>query len=293
MDNDDARVGHVLSRREAVKLLALTSSAAMMGLRSPRSMFGATRPTDDVLPGCIVRPELTEGPYFVDHQLNRSDIRGEAGGTSLKAGVPLSLAFNIAQVANKQCAPLAGAIVDVWHCDADGTYSGVNDGMVGFNTVGKRYLRGFQTTDANGIARFSTIYPGWYQGRAVHIHFKIRTTVPTAITGGATRSYEFTSQFFFDDRLSDTIFANPPYAAKGKRDLRNADDEIFQESKGQLLLSPVASGRGYAAAFDLGLDLADEKVGAPDGGGGRGGRGGPPPFGPPGRGRGGPPPLMP
>ena len=282
MDNDDEPVGRVLSRREAVRLLALTSSAGMMGLRWPRLLAPETR---EVLPGCVVRPELTEGPYFVDHQLNRSDIRGEAGGAGIKAGVPLSLVFNIAQVANKQCAPLPGAIVDVWHCDAAGTYSGVNDGMVGFNTVGKQYLRGFQTTDANGVARFSTIYPGWYQGRAVHIHFKIRTAVPAAVAGGATRSYEFTSQFFFDDALSDTVFANAPYAAKGKRELRNADDGIFQESKGQLLLKPTPSGRGYAASFDLGLDLSDEKVGAPDGGGGRGG---PPPFGR-GRGRGGPP----
>lgn len=100
-------------------------------------------------------------------------------------------------------------------------------------------------------------------------------------------------QFFFDDALSDTVFTNAPYVAKGKRDLRNADDGIFRESKGQLLLSPVSSGRGYAASFDLGLDLSDERVGAPDGGGGRGGRGGPPPFGPPGRGRGGPPPRSP
>lgn len=292
MENDDEPVGRVLSRREAVKLLALTGSVGLMGARWPRALSSETRAPEVALPGCIVRPELTEGPYFVDHQLNRSDIRGEAGGAAIKAGVPLALVFNIAQVTNRQCAPLAGAIVDVWHCDAAGTYSGVNDGMVGFNTVGKQYLRGFQTTDANGVARFSTIYPGWYQGRAVHIHFKIRTAVPAAVAGGATRSYEFTSQFFFDDALSDRILANAPYAAKGKRDLRNADDGIFRESRGQLLLAAAPSGNGYASSFDLGLDLSDEKVGAPDGGGGRGGPGGPPPFGR-GRGRGGPPPRGP
>src|ERR1700712_3393503 len=106
MENDDEPVGRVLSRRDALKLLALTGSASMMGVRWPRALAGGARSSTAVLPGCIVRPELTEGPYFVDHQLNRSDIRGEANGAALKAGVPLSLVFNIAQVANRQCAPL-------------------------------------------------------------------------------------------------------------------------------------------------------------------------------------------
>jgi protocatechuate 3,4-dioxygenase beta subunit len=90
---------------------------------------------------------------------------------------------------------------------------------MGFNTEGQKWLRGYQVTDANGVAQFTTIYPGWYSGRAVHIHFKIRTSLED-------NGYEFTSQFFFGDSLSDQVFANAPYTSKGQRDRLNDDDDI-------------------------------------------------------------------
>jgi protocatechuate 3,4-dioxygenase beta subunit len=156
--------------------------------------------------------------------------------------------------------------------------------MSGSDSTGKHFLRGYQVTDASGVARFTTIYPGWYRGRAVHIHFKIRTPGPSQAAAGATpQTYEFTSQLFFDDALSDRVFARPPYAGKGERDRRNGDDGIFRESNGQLLLAVAPSGRSYDAKFDIGLDLTDAKAGRADGGFGRGG--GPPrgqrPGGPP------------
>jgi protocatechuate 3,4-dioxygenase beta subunit len=291
MDNDDRQIGRILRRRDVLALLAATGGVAILArtplgrLASPPASLAETAPlagTADTalaqeLPACIVRPELTEGPYFVDDQLDRSDIRVEPSDGSVKEGVPFELTFNVSQIGTG-CAPLRGARVDVWHCDALGEYSGVADNSFASSTVGQTFLRGYQLTDDGGVARFMTIYPGWYSGRAVHIHFKIRTT---ATTGD---SYEFTSQFFLDDALSDQVFMQQPYASKGQRNVRNDSDSIYRSGGDQLLLNAVASGDGYAATFPIGLDLSDAAVGAADGGG-MGGPGGPgvPP------GRGGPP----
>ena len=273
MDNDDRQIGRILRRREVLALLGAAGGAALLLPRiglptgSPATGSVALDPTTPVfaqdVPSCVVRPELTEGPYFVDDQLNRSDIRVEPSTGSMTPGVPLALTVNVSQIAAGSCAPLAGAQVNVWQCDALGVYSGVNDNSFPSTTVGEKFLRGYQMTDDNGVASFATIYPGWYRGRAVHVHFKIRTT---ASTGGA---YEFTSQFFFDDALSDQVHSQAPYASKGQRDTRNASDGIYRGGGDQLVLNvmPTDDG-GYAATFPIGLDLSDAAVGAPDGGGG-------------------------
>ncbi len=295
MDNDDRQVGHLLSRREALTLLA-AASAAMLAACGPAATSstqststagqapasGATQAASGLnaeaatsvataeaaglnteaatsvatavaagataLPSCVVRPALTEGPYFVDEKLNRSDIRSDPSDNSVKNGVPLTLVFNVSQVASAGCAPLAGAAVDIWHCDAEGVYSDVNDR--GSSTAGQKFLRGYQATDANGIARFTTIYPGWYPGRAVHIHFKIRTDAASG------QSQEFTSQLFFDDALSDKVFAAEPYAGKGQRDTPNARDGIYRGGGDQLLLNATQTDQGYTATFDIGLQMS-------------------------------------
>ncbi len=143
------------------------------------------------------------------------------------------------------CAPLVGAQVDIWQCDALGVYSDVND--PGFSTQGQQFLRGYQLTGEDGVARFTTIYPGWYRGRTVHIHFKVRSAA------GTGTSYEFTSQFFFDDELSDQVFQDAPYAGKGERGTRNSNDGIYNQAGDQLLLDVAASGDSYAASFDIGV----------------------------------------
>lgn len=261
MDNDDLPIGRVLDRREALKLLAASGAVILVGCqrgtsRSPEmaSASAATTSAEGspqaAIPGCVVRPEMTEGPYFVDRQLNRVDIRTDPADNAAKPGVPLVVAFNVSRISAGKCTPLSGAMVDVWHCDAGGIYSGVADTGVGFNTVGQKFLRGYQVTDANGVARFTTIYPGWYPGRTVHIHFKIRT--PAA----GQRQYDFTSQVFFDETISDKVFAQAPYSKGGRRTM-NASDGIFRQGKGeQLMLKLTPSGSGYTSTFDIGLDIA-------------------------------------
>jgi len=130
-----------------------------------------------------------------------------------------------------------------------GVYSGVKDINGLFDTVGKQFLRGHQLTDEDGMARFATVYPGWYQGRSVHIHFKIRTD-PSADEG-----YEFTSQLYFDDSLSDRVLDGPPYVKREGRRPRNSDDGIFRSGGDQLLIDAVQDGDGYSAMFDIGLQI--------------------------------------
>lgn len=281
MDNDDLPVGRVLSRRDVVRLLAASGAAAMVGCKADNrtanagaagaTPSGAARVAESAsgaLPQCVAKPELTVGPYFLDGQLDRSDIRSEPSTGAVKAGAPLLLAFNVQQIIDGRCTPLPGAIVDVWHCDAAGEYSGFQDNMgAGFDTRGQKFLRGYQITDADGVARFQTIYPGWYRGRSVHVHFKIRAPV-----GG--EQYEFTSQLFFDESLTDTVHARAPYDAKGQRDVRNDNDGIYRRSRGALLLAVHPDGDAHRGTFDVGLDLSDAEVGRAD----RMGRG---PGGPP------------
>ena len=275
MDNDDRPIGRVLSRREALVVLGAISAAALAACspvatatQAPASTATTAAATSTMTTAatsaattaattaatsaataaatsaamCVVRPALTEGPYFVDEKLNRSDIRSDPSDGSVRDGVPLVLTVNLSSISSN-CTALSGATVDVWHCDAAGQYSDVSD--QGFNTKGKKFLRGYQTSDANGQVKFTTIYPGWYQGRAVHIHFKIRTT----------SGHEFTSQWFFDDSLSDTVFTQAPYAAKGTRNTRNSNDGIYSGGGNQLVLAPTLAGGTYSAAFDIGLQF--------------------------------------
>ena len=286
MDNDDQQVGYLFTRREMIKLLGAVGVSLLAGCRpgaSGTATPGATGTTTvaaaatpgiegqtvaavtvaptvqaeltaemataettnlTAVPDCVVRPELTEGPYFVDTQLNRADIRSDPASGAISEGALLSLAFVVSQVGNNVCAPLEGAVVDVWHCDTQGVYSGVSD--PGFDTSSQQFLRGYQVTDSSGRARFTTIYPGWYPGRTVHIHFKVRTSA----TDG--QAYEFTSQLFFDEALNDQVLAQPPYAARGQRNTFNSEDNIYNDL---LLLDVSRTADGYATTFNIGLDL--------------------------------------
>jgi len=238
MTDDDRSAGSVLTRREA---LALLGAAGITALGAGR---GGAQPAGT--PACVARPALTEGPYFVDEKLHRSDIRSDPADGRVRPGVPLRLALRVSRLTRGVCAPLPGATVDLWHCDALGVYSDVQD--PGGATLGQKFLRGYQTTDGDGLVRFTTIYPGAYRGRAVHIHFKVRSAA------GGGRGHDFTSQLFFDDALSDQVFAQPPYAGRGEQRLRNARDGIFRKAGAQLTLAVAPAAPGYAATFELALE---------------------------------------
>jgi protocatechuate 3,4-dioxygenase beta subunit len=275
MAHDDAPRGHVLTRREALALLGVTgaaffgrSVAAFTPLLHhaapawgqgaagtapstgaaawPATPAAAASPAPGAATSCIVRPGQTEGPYFVDELLLRSDIRSDPSDGSTRPGAELRLAIHVsALLADSSCIPLAGAYVDLWHCDALGVYSDVQD--PGFDTLGKKFLRGYQITDPSGVASFVTIYPGWYLGRTVHMHVKIRSAPATS------PGFEFTSQLYFDDALTDQVHAQQPYASKGQRTFRNDADGLYRQGGSQLLLAVSLDGSAYVSTLEVAL----------------------------------------
>ena len=237
--NDDAMVGRILSRREVLALLGAAGAGTLVG--APGALIAQ-------VPACVVVPEHMEGPYFVDARLNRSDIRTNPGDNALSAGVPLRLSLHVSQMsAAGACGPLAGALVDLWQCDALGVYSDFADTRAKFDARGKKFLRGYQTTDAKGVVNFTTIYPGWYPGRAVHVHFKVRTS-PTAKSGT-----EFTSQLYFEEALTDKVHAKEPYSSKGRRVTTNETDGIYKNGGRQLTLRLNEDSNGYSGTFELAI----------------------------------------
>ena len=235
MGKGDARPEAGISRREAILMLG----ASVFG---GRALAQAQMPR----PACVVTPEQTEGPYFSDFMLKRSDIRLDPMDGIVKTGIPLALTLHVQAVDGGRCSPLQGAIVDVWHCDASGAYSDAVDSE--FDTRGKKFLRGYQVTDAGGAVRFTTIYPGSYPGRAVHVHFKVRTKSRSG------RDAEFTSQLYFPDSITERVLASAPYARPGRQTLRNEGDGLFRRSGRSLMveIAPAAGG-GYNASFDIGV----------------------------------------
>jgi protocatechuate 3,4-dioxygenase beta subunit len=229
-------------------LFGATGVNALSGYSSANSVSVDGGKTPRKTPTCVVTPAQTEGPYFVDERLRRSDIRPDPSNGSVTVGLPLALEIRVIAVGQAGCIPLQDVLVDIWQCDAQGVYSDVMDPA--FQTRGKKFLRGYQITDGEGVARFLTIYPGWYPGRTVHIHFKVRTK------GKYGSAHEFTSQFYFDDTITDRVHARPPYAP-AKPHLprtRNEQDRIFRTGGDQLVLTLVETNQGYVAAFDVGLE---------------------------------------
>ena len=196
---------------------------------------------------CIARPRHVEGPFFVETGLNRSDIRSDPRSGVVRPGVPVRISFRDFQLNGGRCTPLTNAQVDLWQCDADGLYSDVSDWQA--STTGQRFLRGYQLTDKKGVAAFTTIFPGWYPNRTVHIHFKIRTEPRSG------QAREFTSQIYFEDDLTDVIHAQPAYANRGPRKVRNHRDLLYLFRGNQLVLPLREEKKGYAGTFDIALEI--------------------------------------
>ncbi|MGH2558980.1 MAG: DUF3500 domain-containing protein, partial [Thermomicrobiales bacterium] len=293
------------TRRDVIKAGAGAAALAVGGTGLRTAIVRAQDATPSALKAtpteCVLTPGLTEGPYYLDGQLVRRDI------TEGKPGVPLGLRIAVQDITN--CTPLADAAVEVWHCDAQGYYSGIvgeNPGGGGATTgdenAATAFLRGIQLTDADGTVEFTTIYPGWYTSRTVHIHMKVHvegaagdaaSDADAVATPEGGQTYQgghtsHTGQLFFDDAISEEIFATEAYdrsSVEGK--IGNDEDNIFGEhgdEPGFLLDLTGSVDEGFVGAIIVGVDPTAV---AAEGGmeGGAGGRpGGTPPGGP-----GGPP----
>jgi protocatechuate 3,4-dioxygenase beta subunit len=205
-------------------------------------------------------PQQIEGPYFVDDMPNRSDIRSDTSDDSIQEGIPLRLVFRVYDVNDADgdgvgsCTPLEDAKVDIWHSNAQGLYSAVRDDGTG----GNDFLRGYQMTDSNGTAQFTTVFPGWYDGRAIHIHIKVRDY------DGSNETLEWTSQFYLNNSINELVHTQPPYSEHGPVPMTNEDDFIYtgastdgliQINTGQhLMLDVKKDDQGYIGAFDVGVN---------------------------------------
>lgn len=179
---------------------------------------------------CTLYPQQTEGPFYIDLDSLRRDI------TEGKAGMPLSV---VVKVQSESCTPLKDVAVDLWHCDADGIYSGFSGQLGGLDTTGETFLRGTQVTDADGVAEFDCIYPGWYPGRTTHIHFKVHTSSTT----------EATSQLYFPEDVTTEIYATSPYDARGPKDTPNAGDGIATAKPVPLAMVTGDASSGFVATI--------------------------------------------
>ena len=180
---------------------------------------------------CGLAPAPPVGHYPTELARLRRDIREG------RPGMPLVLRTTVLDVS--RCRPIRGAAVDVWHCDAGGTYSG----FAQEGTQGERFLRGVQRTDRSGLAWFRTIYPGWYEGRTVHIHVRVYLGGDVVHTG----------QLYFPDSLTDSVFRLAPYNRRPDRTTRNRDDAIFRNGGSRSMLRLARSRTGYTARITMGV----------------------------------------
>jgi protocatechuate 3,4-dioxygenase beta subunit len=224
-----------LSRREALGLLGSAAAAAAAAVAFGVEPAGArvrAVPAASAT-SCVLMPEMTEGPYYVDDAAVRRDI------TEGKPGVPLRLRLTVVDA--DTCRPVPRASVEVWHADAGGNYSGF-----GSTSPDSMFLRGAQRADAKGVVTFRTIYPGWYRGRAVHIHLKAHRSGNTV----------HTTQLFFDETVSDAVYRESPYRSRSGAYTSNDDDSIYADGGADSTLRLRADGSGYVGTLTMGIRTA-------------------------------------
>jgi protocatechuate 3,4-dioxygenase beta subunit len=220
-----------------------SDSAAAGSTASTTTSSTTTTTTATTTPGsCALIPQETVGPYPLFNDIASAATYQREDITEGKTGVPLRLMLNIVNV-NNQCAPILTAMVYVWHCDKDGYYSGYNQN--GADLRGQTFLRGVQTTDTSGRVTFNTIYPGWYPGRATHIHFRVYLGL----------ALQATSQLAFPNAVTSAVYATSLYAAKGQNPTLPTNDGIFSDgvSYQMPIVTPSAATGGYDAELTVGI----------------------------------------
>jgi len=218
-----------VTRRDSLVKLGGAAVAAVAGWKAVEAADSSGAGPAAVASGavsCVLAPEQTEGPYFLPGDRMRRDV------TEGKSGVPLALKLTVVDVST--CKPIRGAAVDIWHCDALGTYAAESNAT---------FLRGIQKTNAIGIATFVTVYPGWYQGRTVHIHVKV------ALGGNIVH----TGQLYFADATTDKVYRRSPYRSRPGRTTRNPDDAIYRNGGKRSTLRIVKAGSGYTGSIAMGV----------------------------------------
>ncbi|PBC97782.1 Dioxygenase [Streptomyces sp. OV198] len=277
-----------VTRRRALAVTGGTVAAGGLAVAGYQSAFAdetttatdaeATASATSTSSGqCVLMSSVTEGPYYLDGALVRKDI------TEGKGGVPLTLRITV-QDTTDSCGPVAGAAVEIWHCDAWGYYSGYTTANPGGSAPAESedgstandqtYLRGYQVANANGVVKFETIFPGWYTPRTTHIHVRVHTGGEKADGTYEGGKVNFTGQFFFDDDIAAEVQALEPYSKHTGSYTKLADDMVYDgggASSGLLTLKPVHKkdpSKGFKGSIILGIDPDAESTGAGSGGGG-------------------------
>ncbi|MBI1769168.1 MAG: intradiol ring-cleavage dioxygenase [Bacteroidetes bacterium] len=217
---------------------------------SSNSTSGSSSTSSSNSGSCTLTSSETDGPYPLytsrGSSIQRVDI------TEGKAGLLLSIAITITNK-NNNCSPLAGVVVDIWHCDKDGYYSGYSgqNGYLGTKDyTGYTFLRGRQTTDSNGQVKFTTIYPGWYVGRMTHIHVQVYTAGNSANSNG--NDSVITTQIAFPDDVTQAVYKTSLYAAHGENTLSFAKDNVFSDGYDNELCSLAGdTTNGYALTHTI------------------------------------------
>jgi protocatechuate 3,4-dioxygenase beta subunit len=238
-----------LTRRQTLGIAGAAGSAVVLGGGTAKIVSRLAENPDEVSAAtaarsCKLTPEVTEGPFYVALDRIRKDI------TEGRPGVPLTLKLRVVDV--KRCAPIHGAAVDVWHCDAGGLYSDESSN----GTAGQTYLRGVQLTNRKGHATLRTIYPGHYTGRATHIHVKVH--IGGRARGGILRGghVSHTGQLFFSESANSSVYALAPYSSDTAQRTLNASDSIYSQAGGtsaEVNLKGGASS-GFVGTIALGVN---------------------------------------
>jgi protocatechuate 3,4-dioxygenase beta subunit len=236
------------TRREVLAALSAGVGAVLAGCGSTPTSPSSTTPGTSTGGGgtssttsCAVTPSETEGPYPDKTGMINNAAFFRRDITEGKSGLPLTLTLTIVNV-NSNCAAVSGANVEIWQCDAAGRYSEYS--QPGYDGSGQTFLRGIQTTDANGQVTFTTIYPGWYAGRATHIHVDVYRS------GSLVK----TTQIAFPESISAAVYATGVYASKGQNSTTNSTDTVFSDgTTNELATLTGNTTSGYTATLTIGV----------------------------------------